>query len=98
MNNTEYLLTQLADECVEVAHDVHKALHFGLHDHNVLNPTGPSNVERICAELNDLMGVIDMCQRKGILPDWSNPTAQGEKRLKVAKFMRYARECGTLQA
>lgn len=92
MNETEHLLTCLSEECLEVAKDVSKALRFGLEDRNVLDPTGPTNRERIIAELNDLMGVISILTNRGIIPsDWQNKEQQTAKYEKVLKFMGYAR-------
>lgn len=98
MNTTEHLLTCLAEEGAEVAHDCHKSLRFGLDDRNVLNPTGPTNRERIIKELNDLMGVVSMLVMKGILPpDWLNQHTIDAKVMRIVKFMNYARDVGTLE-
>lgn len=97
MNTTEHLLTCLSEECVEVSKDISKALRFGLEDRNVLNPTGPTNRERIIEELNDLMGILDMLVDHGILPlGWESQTKMNAKKRKVGKFMDYAREHGAL--
>lgn len=93
MNRTEHLLTCLSEECIEVAKDISKALRFGLDDRNVLNPTGPTNRERIVQELNDLAAVMKMCQADGILPnEIRDPSAMEAKRQNVEKFIEYARE------
>jgi hypothetical protein len=97
MNTTEHLLTCLGEEGCEVAQDVAKALRFGLDDRNVLNPTGPTNRERIVAELNDLAAVIEMLVMRGVIPkDWPNPAALKAKQQKVEKFLDYARSVGAL--
>jgi len=97
MNTTEHLLTCLGEEGSEVAQDVAKALRFGLDDLNVLNPTGPTNRERIVMELNDLFAVMDMLIERKIIPaDWCDPTRTHEKRMKVEKFLDYARSVGAL--
>lgn len=98
MNATEHLLTCLAEEGAEIAQDCAKALRFGLSDRNVLNPTGPTNAERIVDELNNLMGVVNMLCNRGALPhDWQDAEKQRAKVSKVSKFMGYAREQGALQ-
>lgn len=98
MNKTEHLLVCLAEECSEVIKDVSKSLRFGLEDRNVLDPTGPTNLERLVAELNDLSALVGLLKEEGILPqNWINPDAQSQKRLKVKKFMRYARKVGSLK-
>lgn len=99
MNLPEHLLTCLSEECVEVSKDIHKALRFGLDDRNVLDPTGPTNRERIIEELNDLMTVIVMLEDEQILPrDWSSISAQSVKRNKIRKFIQYAKDVGALRA
>lgn len=99
MDITEHLLTCLSEEAVEVSKDIHKALRFGLDDHNVLNPEGPTNRERIIGELNDLLAVVKMCQRRGILPwELEDFTAQRNKEEKVERFMEYAIQVGVLIA
>lgn len=97
MNTTEHLLTVLGEEGSEISQGVAKALRFGLDDRNVLNPHGPTNRERIVAELNDLFGTLDMLIERGVIPvDWCDPRRTHEKRVKVEKFMEYARSVGTL--
>lgn len=97
MNTEEHIMTCLSEECLEVSKDISKALRFGLDDRNVLNPTGPTNRERIVEELNDLQAMIWMAVEAGILPPtWEKRDKQQEKRIKVKKFMRYAEEVGAL--
>jgi hypothetical protein len=93
----EHLLTQLSEEASEIAIDISKSLRFGLEDRNVLNPAGPTNRERLIAELNDLMAIVTLCTENGILPkDWQNAQAQEAKLEKVYKFLLYANDRGTL--
>lgn len=101
MNIPEHLITCLAEEGVEVALELskvaHKANRFGCNDRNVLNPTGPTNVERLIAELNDLIAVADMLAEQGVIPrEWRDREAQIAKREKVHKFMNYAKGTGAL--
>src|SRR5438105_1048234 len=98
MNITEHLLTCLSEEGIEIAKDCSKALRFGLADRNVLDPTGPTNRERIIAEMNDFMGVVHLLVEAGIIPlKWKDAKAQSEKQAKVRKFVEYAKGTGALQ-
>lgn len=98
MNVGEHLLTVLSEECGEVAHDVSKALRFGLDDVNCLTPGGPTNRERICRELNQLFAAIELCQESGLLPPVILDREIIEsKKSAVAKYMVYAQEKGALQ-
>lgn len=92
----------LAEECQRTAHALSKiackTLRFGKDEVNVLEPDGPTNAERLVGELNDLLAIADMLARAGVIrEDWQCPTAQADKRLKVEKFMRYAREIRALE-
>jgi hypothetical protein len=97
MNATEHLLTVLGEEGAEIAQVASKILRFGLHDRNVLNPDGPTNQERLVAELNDLVGVANMLVDIGVLPtDWMCPDKQIAKKRKVSHFMDYAFRVGAI--
>lgn len=98
MNHQEHLLTCLAEECSEVTKDVTKSLRYGLDDRNVLDPTGPTNRERLVDELNDLAAVIDILSEQGIVPrNWWDALKQQKKRAKVAEFLFYAEKVGALR-
>ena len=97
MNAVEHLLVCLGEEGCEIAQDVDKALRFGLDDRNVLNPTGPTNRERIVIELNDLMAVKELLVEERVLPlKWLDRNRIDAKKAKVRKFMLYARAKGAL--
>lgn len=98
MNTTEHLLTCLGEEGSEISQDVSKCLRFGLSDRNVLDPTGPTNCERLVNELNDMLGVASLLSEFGIIPaNWMDPEKQIAKKRKVRKFMGYAVTVGALK-
>ena len=82
MNLQEHILTCMAEECLETAHRVTKALRFGLKEIQSGQPL--TNLERINIELTDLMAVISLLNKYQTKKD------------KVMKFARYAREQGAL--
>lgn len=97
MNPIDYLLTQLASECSEVAHRVSKMLQFGLTE------TQPgqdlNNTTRLIDEMNDLIGVAEMLVTAGVLPaDWESVDAQQKKIFRVIKYSKYAEQQGRLDA
>ena len=99
----EHLLVCLGEEGGEVAKECSKALRFGLNDHVTLDPTGPrgtegpTNVDKIVAELNDILAVASMLVAEGVLPaNWQSNYAQTKKIQRVSDYMHYAIEVGTL--
>lgn len=95
MNTDEHLLTLLMEEAAEVVKDASKSLRFGVGDRYDL---GPSNIERLIDELNDLMAVVELLVHQGILPPtWIDKEKQRRKRNKVHNFMEYAKGVGSLQ-
>lgn len=98
MNTKEHLLACLGEEGSEIAQDVSKCLRFGLEDRNVLNPSGPTNRERLIAEMNDFLGVAKLLVEFGIIPaNWQSEEQQIAKKWKVRTFMTYAVTVGALR-
>lgn len=98
MNRIEYLLTQAASECVEVAHRISKAQQFGLDEKQ--SGQNENNAQRVVGEYMDLLGVMEMLEAEGVI-QMPSPQEQAilkaAKKAKVEKFMGYARDvCGTL--
>ena len=89
MNETEHLLMILMEECAEVAKETSKALRFG--EGEVMPGQPLTNRERILRKLNDLWAVVEMLDLQQV-----DRTAIDRKKAKVAKFMEYADQCGTL--
>lgn len=110
MNTQEHLLVCTVEEGVEIAEEANtlsrnlskigtKCLRFGLDDRNTLDPTGPTNRERLVAELIDLFALTEMMVEAGMIPDmWLDPKKVDEKKAKVRKFMDHARKCGALSS
>ena len=98
MNRNEYLLTQAASECNEVAHRITKALHFGVVERQPGQDL--SNAERVVDEYIDLMATMEMLEEAGLVkvPKGAEYEARvAAKKAKVEKFIVYAREqCGTV--
>lgn len=96
MNMIEHLLTCAAEEGTEVAQAGHKALRFGLDD---INPkTGRSNRIDLVAEVNDLLGVLELLQENGVLLDGLfDRDAIEAKKSRVLTWMDHSAATGTLQ-
>ena len=90
MNRTEHLLTKLMEECAEVTQEASKASIFGLQE---VMPGQPfTNCERIVKELNDLWAICEMLGIASV-----DREAIAAKKVKVEKYMAYARSIGTLE-
>lgn len=103
MNRAEHLLACLAEECGEVAKECMKSLRFGLDDKVTRDPSGPrgtegpTNAEKIVAELNDLIGVVKLLTASKIIPmNWQSESQQNAKAVKVLAYMKYAESVGAL--
>ncbi len=98
LNREQYLLIKLGEECNEVAQRVTKALTFSLAE--TQNGQPYDNAERIIQEFNDLLGVMDLLMEEGYFGIHEDkifdPSAIGNKILKLEKYMEYSVKCGTL--
>lgn len=95
MNIEQYILICMAEECSEVSHRISKALRFTLDEiepgHTLTNGT------RIVNEIIDLLSVIDLAVRYGIIVDpFNSLPLKILKQEKIAKFMNYSLELGVL--
>lgn len=92
MTQNEHLLTILAEECIEVAHRITKALRFGLHE---VEPGQPlNNGQRIHQEFQDVLAMAEMLNP--VMREFYMPDGVDAKKAKVRKFLEYSRQCGTL--
>jgi hypothetical protein len=110
MNRTEHILTVLGEEGGEVAKETSKALRFGLMDQVTMNPNGPrgtegpTNADKIAAELIDMLGVYQMAVNDGLVVDIGLDALPEDvralmkkKAAKVESFMLYAQRVGALE-
>lgn len=94
MNKIEHLLTCLMEECAEVQQAASKALRFGLDDGAPDSIT--TNADDITGECNDLIAIIEMLEEENIIIKKDHAKAIEQKKMKVRKYMEYARSRGTL--
>lgn len=97
MNKFEIVMTQAAEECVEIAQRLSKALRFGMYEVQEGQPQ--TNHDRVKQEFNDLLGVLHFLDEEcGTCfdigrPDWD---AIRDKINKVKKYLKFSEEAGTL--
>lgn len=96
MTELEHILSCLSEECGEVVQEVSKIHRFGISDCNPSVKDFVPNEERLSNEINDIMGVVEMLKERGIKIELSAGKML-EKKAKVEKYMKYARERGTLE-
>lgn len=90
LNETEYLLVVLAEECAEIAKQASKGIRFGLDD---FEPgQSETNTRRIERELADLMAVVE---RLGFR---IKDEDKFEKQKKLSKYMDHSRRLGYLES
>ena len=96
MNRPEYLLTCLAEECSEVSQRISKALRFGLDE--IQTGQSLNNEERILDEFIDLLAVMEILNREGVLasPMITEDDIQ-QKQTKIEKYLEISRKQGTYQ-
>lgn len=98
MNRADYLLSHLVQEACEFSIRCTKAQMFGLDE--VQPEQSLNNAQRIVEEFNDLIAMIEECQRADLLPimgerDWQ--ARLSAKQRKAKHFRRYSRELGRLE-
>jgi len=95
MTNAQYLLGKLAEEASELAQIAIKAQQFGLGETQCgQGDDFPTNAKRIEAEFNDVLGVIDMLNEEAFAGIDEDPAKIQTKKMKVAKWRKYAAELG----
>ena len=99
MNEEQYILGRLAEECAEVGHIALKAQAFGIEFPNPID--GVVNLDKLVEELNDLNGTVDLlrellAKRRLVMGDTSDPDATIRKQDKIRRFAKYAVQQGTL--
>jgi len=96
MNIKEYLLVCVNEEGLEIGHAADKALRFGLHDG--YPGTDRTNITDLVAEINDLIGVLELMRENGIeLPKLFDRLDIETKKARVNKYMAVSKNLGTLE-
>lgn len=94
MNYTQFLLIKLAEEAAEISQIALKASQFGLQEKNPKLEW--NNVECIYAELNDLLGIINILNSDSEIEFNFTPNneAINAKKEKIKKYLQYSIDLG----
>lgn len=96
MNEEQFLLGKLAEECTEIAQDALKTQQFGF---DSCNPdTGLSNVEYLNNELNDLFAILEMLKEGGYYEFIPDSNAIQAKKEKVLKYLEFSKQLGKVDS
>lgn len=94
MTRKEHLLTILAEECNETAKRVSKALRFSLKE--VQPGQSFSNEQRIIAEFNDIVAMMEMLKAEGHISAIFDYNHIASKKSQVERFLLHSKANGTL--
>ena len=97
MTNEQYLLGKLAEEAGELAQIAIKAQQFGIEEVFVIKDIRISNRERIKAEFNDVIGIINMLNIEEGIDIAQDDTAQTAKMNKTNKWRKYSKKLGLVE-
>ena len=94
-NEVQEILVLMQQAIIKTEHALSKTLRFGPDE------TWPklfeTNAQRVTAELTDLYALVEWLVEKKIITHPRQPDIMHKKRCKVAHYMQYARNCGTLE-
>lgn len=95
MDNTQYLLTKLAEEATEIAHIALKTAQFGFY--SVKPQTSEMNLNRLHEELNDLLAVVKMLNESTDFNFKQDDKQIVNKIAKVNKYLEICKDIGSVQ-
>lgn len=93
MRRDTYLLTCLEEEAIEVAHAVSKIIRFTTHDSHTIG--GPTNLEKLQHEFNDLLALVEMLEEYEIY-FVRNQEMIDAKKQRTLDYMDYSRKLGVV--
>ena len=93
MKPADYLMLCLGEEGSELAQAVSKVLRFTPDDSAIIH--GPTNMERLIMEYNDILAVVEMLKEHGVdIPRVQ--TLIDHKKERLATYMRYSERLGVV--
>lgn len=101
LNREQYLLTKAAEECNEVSQILLKTQQFGMNERRENKTDEPTNRERIHAEINDLLAVVDLLNEEAELNynrhDPWNAEQIAKKKERIQHWYNYSVSVGRVE-
>lgn len=94
MSNLQYLLTKLSEECCEIGQMAAKCQQFGLDEIYTGEGNTLTNRERLHAEINDLLGVVDKLNVEEGFQFTPDFCAKLKKQEKIDIYRQYSIDLG----
>ena len=96
MNNLDYLLASLGEECGEVQQIVGKSLRFGIRDFSPKDLERTINFDLLTQEIHDVVALYEMICDEIDETYYMQDSLLETKKHKVTKWMQYAKKVGQL--
>lgn len=94
MTPSQYIISVFIEECNEVAHAASKVNRFTPHDSHTIG--GPTNLETLHSEWNDLLAMQEMLEEQGIILT-RDPGRIARKKQRVLDYMNYSKQLGVVK-
>jgi len=91
MNYKDYLLTKLAEECVELAQITSKMNVFGVNSYDPADETKTTNEQHMNIEFNDVLAVMEMVKELLLLDVDRDESLIEAKKNKIDKMWNIAK-------
>lgn len=93
MNNKEYLLTCLQEECAEIIQAASKYIRFG-RDSTYNGQYPDTNEDHLIKELSDAVAIMELMQEEDVIFMGFDSNRVDAKKIKVKEFRERSRQLG----
>lgn len=96
MTERQYLLVKLAEEACELGQIALKTAHFGVYEQQFED--GPTNIDRVNDEFNDLLGVLELLRTEHSITDVGMDSDKiVAKMAKLKHYMNLSKSLGEVE-
>jgi NTP pyrophosphatase (non-canonical NTP hydrolase) len=97
MNELQYDLNLLVEECTEVMQLASKSIRFGLGSYSPYDEKKISNSQKLTQEINDVYAILDLLKEKYGIDTNRNEEMISIKKEKVKYYSTFSRDEGLLR-